>query len=69
MKDEPKKDGNEKVISARLSDPALKRAVANEAELRGHTTSQAVEEIIKLGLPKYLKRFPRKFEPVNSEAA
>lgn len=62
---EPRKDTA--VISAR-TDARLKDQVDEEAQLRGHTTSQAVEEIIKLGLPKYLKRFPRKYEPVSDAA-
>lgn len=66
---EDTKNNNEKVISARLSDPQLKKTVADEARLREHTTSQAVEEIIKLGLPKYLKRFPPKLQPVDTVAA
>jgi hypothetical protein len=55
------------VISTRTN-PELKTTVDTEARLRGHTTSEAVEKMIKLGLPKYLKRFPRKFEPVSTNA-
>lgn len=60
----PKENG---IISTR-TEPALKRQLDQEAELRGHTRSEALEYIIKLGLPRYLKTVPKKFERVDDAA-
>lgn len=56
-----------KVISTRTN-PELKRTVDEEAQLRGHTTSEAVEKMIQLGLPKYKKLFPQVFQRVDNAA-
>jgi hypothetical protein len=55
------------VISTR-ADLELKRTFEREAELRKHTTSQALELALKFGLPLYLKRYPKQFEPVKRVA-
>lgn len=55
------------VISTRTK-LTVQRQLDEEAELRGHTRSQALEQIIKLGLPRYLKAVPRKYERVNDAA-
>lgn len=55
------------VISTR-ADVELKRTFEREARLRGHTASQAFELALKLGLPLYLKRHPKQFEPVKKAA-
>lgn len=41
----------------------------NEASLRGHTRSEALGEILRLGFPRYLKKFPKKFERIDGAAA
>lgn len=58
----------ETVIISTRTDVDLQREIDHEAKLRDHTRSQALEQIIKLGLPRYLKRFPKKFERVDSAA-
>lgn len=55
------------IVSTR-TDLEFKAALDEAAELRGHTRSQALEHIIKLGFPKYLKRFPKKYERVDAAA-
>lgn len=55
------------IVSTR-TDLEFKAALDEAAELRGHTRSQALEKIIKLGFPKYLKQFPQKFKHVDSAA-
>jgi hypothetical protein len=55
------------VISTRTN-PELKKTVDEEAQLRGHSTSEAVEKMIQLGLPKYKKQFPRVFERIDNVA-
>lgn len=71
MRTPKKKTGETKpergVISAR-ADLDLKRTLEREAPLRGHTTSQAAELMLKLALPLYLKRFPKQFERVGRAA-
>jgi hypothetical protein len=62
-KTKPERD----VISTR-ADVDLKRTFEREAPLRGHTASQAFEIALKFGLPLYLKRFPKQFEPVKKAA-
>lgn len=57
-----------RVLSTRTT-PELKEQVELEAGLRGHTVSEALHQIIKLGLPKYLKRVPKKYQHADSEAA
>lgn len=54
------------IISTR-TDLEFKAALDEAAELRGHTRSQALEEILKLGFPRYQKKFPKKFERVGGE--
>lgn len=53
------------IISTR-TDIQFKTALDEAAELRGHTRSQALEQIIKLGFPRYKKQFPQKFERVEA---
>lgn len=52
------------VISTR-TELLIQQQIDEEGQLRGHTRSQALEQIIKLGLPRYLKRFPKKYERVT----
>lgn len=51
------------IISARV-DAAFKDAIKDDGELRGHTISEAVEIILKLGKPLYIKKYPQKYERV-----
>lgn len=53
------------VISTR-TELAVQHRIDEECQLRGHTRSQALEHIIRLGLPHYLKRFPKKYERVDA---
>jgi hypothetical protein len=55
------------IISTR-TDLEFKAALDEAAELRGHTRSQALEEIMKLGFPRYMKKFPQKYERVDTAA-
>lgn len=55
------------IISTR-TDTGFKNALDEAAELRGHTRSEALEKIMKLGFPRYLKKFPQKFERVENTA-
>jgi hypothetical protein len=59
----------ETVIISTRADAELQQEIDREAKLRDHTRSQALEQIIRLGLPRYLKRFPKKFERVNDAVA
>jgi hypothetical protein len=56
------------VISTRTS-IEVQQQIDEEGQLRGHTRSQALEQIIKLGLPRYLKKFRKKYERVENAAA
>jgi hypothetical protein len=58
----------ETVIISTRTNLQLQEEIDHEAKLRDHTRSQALEQIIKLGLPRYLKRFPKKFERVDNAA-
>lgn len=64
---EEEKPSESPIISTRAT-LALKRHITDEARLRGHTRSQALEQIIKLGLPRYLKTVPKKYEAIDSAA-
>lgn len=55
------------VISIR-ADQELKDRIAEESALRGHTVSEAAEKMLRLGMPRYLKQVPKKFERVESAA-
>lgn len=55
------------VISTRTK-LVIQKQLDDEAKLRGHTRSQALEQIIKLGLPRYLKTVPRKYERIDDAA-
>lgn len=55
------------IISTR-TDIEFKTALDEAAELRGHTRSEALEKIMKLGFPRYVKKFPQKYERVDSAA-
>lgn len=55
------------VISTR-TELEIQRRIDDEGKLRGHTRSQALEQIIKLGLPRYLTKFPKKYERVGEAA-
>jgi hypothetical protein len=55
------------IISTR-TEIEVQRQIDEEGQLRGHTRSQALEQIIKLGFPRYLKRFPKKFEKIGNAA-
>lgn len=58
----------ERAVLSGRTDLELKEQLEREAPLRGHTVSQAVEHAIKLGLPLYLKRFPKQYEAVSRAA-
>jgi hypothetical protein len=45
-----------------------KEYTRREAELRGQTLSEAMGMILEYGLPIYLEKVPRKFEPVGETA-
>lgn len=54
------------------TDEEIKKAIEDEAPLRGHTASVAIDHILKIGLPIYLKEFPRTLKPIgrrNTKAA
>lgn len=59
---------NMAAISTRSERQLFKR-IKDESWPRGHTRSHALEQIIKLGLPRYLKRFPKRYEPTGDVAA
>lgn len=61
-------NSKETVIISTRTGLELQQEIDREAKLRDHTRSQALEQIIKLGLPRYLKRFPKKFERLDSAA-
>lgn len=61
------KTTKEVVISTR-TELKIQQQIDEQSELRGHTRSQAVAEIIKLGLPLYLKKFRKEFERVNRKS-
>ena len=52
------------IISGRTT-AEMKAQIEGEAPLRGHTLSQAVGEILKLGAPLYFKRFRKTYERVK----
>lgn len=66
MNEEQKPKGTA-IISARTEVQTRER-IDEESQLRGHTRSQALEQIIKLGLPHYLRRFPKKYERIDNAA-
>lgn len=53
-------------ISAR-TDEETKEKLSEESTLRGHSLSEAVDHIIKIGMPKYLKQFPRKYAKLDQD--
>jgi hypothetical protein len=55
------------IISTRTK-AGLQRTIDHEAKLRDQTRSQALEQIIKFGLPYYLKRVPKKFQTIDDAA-
>jgi hypothetical protein len=55
-------------ISGRV-EREIKQTIQDEAPLRGHTVSEAMDIILKLGLQPYLKKHPKKYEPVNNQQA
>lgn len=59
-------DTKENPIISTRTDMEFKTALDEAAELRGHTRSQALEQIIKLGFPRYKKQFPQKYERVDA---
>lgn len=68
MSEEIVKSKGTVVISTR-TEQEIQRQIEDESRLRGHTRSQALEQIIKLGLPRYLKRFPKKYERISDATA
>lgn len=55
------------ILSFRVT-KAEKDRIAEESALRGHTVSEAAEKMLRLGMPRYLKQIPKKFERVESAA-
>jgi len=53
-----------KVVGARSE---FAETIEKEGYIRGHSKSEALNEIIRLGLPRYLKKFKPKFLPVSNE--
>lgn len=47
------------------TDAEIKKRIEDEAPLRGHSASVAIDHILKIGLPIYLKEFPRTLKPVG----
>jgi hypothetical protein len=66
MSEQIKQEDNP-IISTR-STLEFKTRLDEAAELRGHTRSQALDEILKLGFPRYIKKFPKKYERVEMPA-
>ena len=66
MTDEQKSKAST-VISIRAEEQ-LKERITEEAVLRGHTMSEAAEQILRLGLPLYIKRVPKQFERIEGAA-
>jgi hypothetical protein len=66
MSDAPK--AKETAVISTRTEPETRQRIDEESQLRGHTRSQALEQIIKLGLPHYLRRFPKKYERIDSAA-
>lgn len=60
------KDKVETTVISIRADKRLRDAVAEEAALRNHSVSEAAGQMLKLGMPLYLKRVPKKFERVES---
>lgn len=52
------------VISTRTG-VETQRLIDEAGELRGHTRSEALAAIIKLGLPLYLKTFRKKYQRIK----
>lgn len=44
-----------------------KEQIAAECALRGHSLSEAVDIILTLGLPSYLKKFQAKYQAVEKQ--
>lgn len=53
-----------KVISTR-TEIEIQELIDEAGQLRGHTRSEALGAIIKLGLPLYLKKFRKKYQRVK----
>lgn len=49
------------------TDEETREKIAEESTLRGHSLSEALEHIIKLGLPDYLKQFPKKYARLDQK--
>jgi hypothetical protein len=60
-------DNGKQVVSTRVT-AEVRDLVDRECKLRDHTRSEALEQIINLGLPRYLKTVPVKWQEVNSAA-
>lgn len=53
-----------RVVSTRI-ERRLCEMLREEAVLRGHTFAEALEKIISLGVPLYLKKYQRKYRRIE----
>ena len=53
-----------RVVSTRI-EQRLRAMLHEEATLRGHTLAEALAKIIDIGLPIYLKRYPKRYQPIE----
>jgi hypothetical protein len=51
------------------TDAEIKKQIEDEAPLRGHSASVAIDHILKIGLPIYLEQFPRTMRPIGKRNA
>lgn len=57
-----------KVTICGRTEEETKEKIQQEAPLRGHTPSEAVDHILKLGMPLYLKQFPKVFRRIDEKS-
>lgn len=67
-KKKPVTNGSERTVISARADVELKEIFEREGPIRGHSASQAIELALKLGLPRYLKKYPKQFERIGKAA-
>lgn len=58
------KETRDAVITARTSED-VRETLEKEGALRGHSLSEAIDQSVRLGLPIYVKKVERKFDPAT----
>ena len=64
-KNSQKRKSTKTGLSARV-EKDIKTTLEREGPLRRHTLSEAVDHVLQLGMPLYLKQFPRVFKQAGS---